>query len=1354
MGCQVTYNNKGEITSVRAPNMKASNLYREIQNKYEDLTPNQVLEVWSESYTGEFIGNYQGRYDENGEAVFEDARGFFVPVVDEIRFSDDQTGKLKALASQLQADENGLFPAEVTEKDIKQALNEQNIRGVRVGTTPNGRHYLAVNDNFYNPFKEAYYASSKDVSLRDWKLGNINTQLLRTLDIQAEWTDELQEDVIGQADILNKIIKLADGQADTKDVTHEIMHVMVSMMRGSARYNAMITEVTKLPVYEAVKTEYSQYDNYTDAKLAEEALVTYLTDTVADEATSKTWYELVLDFFKRLFSKNRNAINLFRSSARNVLNMDLDELGVKSNKELDFTFDDETWYKIDYIPEAQDAILEKFESINEEGHTMEKDRYKFRGKIYRYRPSDYVNTLRKDIFGGVTEFTPELKELFTTKGTILHFYEKLLMDTFIEVERTGKKIDFVHTEYVDAVYNHLSKHPEFAGKDKSYFTLSKDHLGVLFKGIRHLYQSIKERDANAKILTEQFIPDERNNVAGTADVLVVHGDGSIAIYDYKNVNLHKTGKKREFQRPDFDDRKLQLYDRQLSLYTDMIKNFLGLSHLQVRQSRIIPINVQYTGENITTLQMNHPGMRLRWLRQLAVSHEMVPEDTDLSHFLHKLYNERVSLRAAATKATGKERDFIRYRLDQINNDLSNILIEGEINNMLTGLIDFAKAIKKDVKSLTAGGLNNVRARMEMYKDFPVAFRKTVEDMEEDTEEKKASKMSAESKLQEFNSLLDEAYADILQEIIYRGQQKFDPTGERSILEGGRGPGMISEMTEGLNRIDEPVTQTIFKMFREKAEEQRLLLLSYESEINKAYKEYKAWAIKQGYNAAGSGIYKPLIRRSKTHIGLVTPYTTTFYDKKQEIIDEQATKKSAGKSTAAEVLWMKEHMEFNSEKWSENLDAQKKRLKEMGTLTDKEINEKLSWYDRYNPTINESAWFRANNYYLKPKSWEDPAMKKWVAEDYKYIMANKPAKKYYEMYLKYNRIMMEMAGYDSVQPNFIPKIRADMVEKLSNWGEFGSHVKMGTVDILGPMQLREVGMLQGALDADGNPTNQIPILHTDDILEGVGDREIAEMKNTLVKEGYDKNTPEFENELDRRIYAKRKARGIDQTSQDLTASLKIMLDNVTRYRVMSDIEDEVVMLRSIMDTDQYTQIPTDNTGRRLYNLFSSEAQKRLGANLGMQGLLDTFINAHMYGRRTQGKDGVVYIAGKPYSAKQLVDKLHELLSLSSIALNPIIASANWTNALVNSRIQGRRGRYYTRQNWKESIDEIATVSDKVLTAMWYFEPSSKNMQRDRAVRSRTGVLNRLTSGRFAYILHRGTINQYGASKVKQQLADAG
>lgn len=1350
MACQVTYDRTGQVTKVLAPNNQPSNLYQNIRNTYEDLSSRHAAEVWAETYTAEFNKNYVGKRDQNGEPVFDDAVGLLINVVDEIRYERDTNGQIHNIAVEHGMEYNGTFPPDTDVRAVQQALKESNIKGIKVETMDSGTSYMTHNGNFYNPYQDEFQADMDN--LRDWKLSNTVTDLLSKLGVQVEWVNDLQPNVVGQADVLNRVIKLAEGKADERTLTREMMHTIVSMMRGSARYAAMISEIKKMPVYDQTLEEYKQFDTYNEQRAAEEALVNYLSDTLEDEAAPRTWWDMIMDWLSRLFNGQGAAVDMFRRTARDILNQDLNALNIDVNQELAFTFEDEIWFEIEHVPESQQAVTDIIDGWNREDLEMDGDRYVWRGKKLRYRPSDMTRKMGRRIYGEA-EFTPELVETYTTKGTIMHMYEQMFMQDLIEFSEMENPPQKSLKDYWDAVYEHLSKDEQFKKFDKDYFRLNDNDFLSLFAGVQHLYKAIMEEDPNAKIYTEQFIPGD--DMGGTADILIVHGDGLISIMDYKHIRMKRSKVARTFINPDQDDRKLQLFDHQIAIYKNMLKEGLKIGKRGFRYTRIVPVNVVYTPSNdIKRVEIGRPGVEKRYLRQLVASHEYVPGDEDLNTFLEKLYNERTSLRNQLRTIKGKQARRIRDRVNQINKDISDILIEGDVNNMLEIIAEFVQATKRDIKEISPAELNKRRDMFETYRHFPNAFKNTIDEIPDGE-----YKDMILEKMVYFDQMLDEAYSLIEDETIERAQDLYDPTGQRRITDGGRGPSTLGRMFEGVNRVSEPVTETLFKLFRNQAEEQRLTLLKYEAEINQAYQAYVSWARKNGHGGVGQSVFDPLINENTRD--LVSPFTRKLYDERAKILEQYTENIKNDRSVEKQIEWMKDHTEFNEELWKRHIEERSEQLKASGLYTEADIDKMLEWYALQNPNLDPTAYFRFKNIYIKFKDWQADEMKPYVSDKFRYIQSNEPAKRLYDVYIAYNQIIRENIGYDLIKYNGVAHFRASMVEKMSNWGfifdenwKTQKGVNFGLGDLLGTLELREMDDLGGALDVNGMPLNRIPIVGTDELFEPMGDRAKARIRRQLTEEGFDPNSREFEDEFERRIFKESREAGMKNKSLDIVKSLKIMLQQSVRYRLMSEIEDEVLMVRAVLNSDKYHQIPTDTWSRRILNPFTQEAQERQGASADLTTFVDTMINAHLYGRRVQDKDRTLDIGGKQYSMNKLVDRAHNFLSFSTLALNPLIAGASHINASVQYRVQARRKKYYTMPAWKESVQIMSSAEDKALRFLWYIEPTAKNLPADRATRSSPAFLNRVLNNRYFFMLHRGVFNKLGAQKTKKDLRDHG
>lgn len=1344
MSCRIKTAGK-EVSEVLAPNLKPSILWKSIRQEYTDMNSMNALDIYLETQTDKFLSMYEGRKDKNNEPAWIDAKDMLIDAIDRALHKNEYTTDIREVATYFEMDNDGYIPSSHHEMHIQEVLDKSDMGFIRVNTNDYGRKYFTVKGDFYNPYNQ----SIPDGSVRDVRVRSAINNLIRSLGIEIEFNADTQENVLAQADTLMKLIKISEGAEEA--ITEEALHILMSMMRGTKLYNDMLDGIENTDEYKGVVADYSKLQGYTEeGKLREEAAVKVLERVLNEQPTSVL--DRIIQFLQRLFRRDTAAVSAFKTTAGAILKQNYDRLHL--NKKPAFTFKDETFFKVKPNLAVRDATLKKLDNtISEMTHSDLDNIYIRNGtRRFKYRVSHHVDQHRRYVYG-ISEFDPAMKEMYTTKGTILHAYHQHLMSYIDYAKRhedypmKGKTIRQLRDYIEDKVYDMIKDDPNFKKYDRDYFKIKQRDFTNLYKGLKHFHDTIMESDPNAVLRFEVTLPIEKKDTAGTIDLVVVHGDGRMSLYDYKNIRK-RYDDNYYYQ---IDDRKLQIYDVQLALYKEALKETLDITNEDIIQSRIIPVVLTYKGMEIDAIEIGMPGNNRRYLRQISVAEEFVADEPSLNDLLEKLYNERNDLRNQAAEVKGPEGRKIKAKLQQLNIQIQELLVAGELEMMLTDISEFINARMKDLKTLTTKEFNRTVEMLEIYREFPTAFVSRINNMPEGTEEEKRKKQKLREQMSYFNNLVDEANGMFVNEAIDRVQQMYDPTGKRKVYEGGMGVGFWSRLGEGMSKVDEPITQVIFKLLREQQEKKRLKLLSFESEINLAFRDYKKWT-KKGF--------EPLIRTQKSgEKSLVSPYGNKFYSEYERVKQEYIKNKNEGKSVKDQVDWVRQYMIFDEAKWEDKRDREIQAYIEMGVSPDDAIT-RVTYHGKYNPNEDIAAWFLENNWYIKPKPPEDATMEKYLEDDYKQVLTSSEAKRMLEVLHKYNKMIAEILGPNLYRINSIPNLRASMIEKLASLGAYGSVANFGMTDIIGMLEVVENDSMTGATDKNGKPIQRIPIVGVDPIRETLSTVEKVKIKNDLdneIRNGTLKipeGSAEYENELEKRYRAEQIRKGYGKKSLDLVKSLKIMLNNALNYQYINEVEDQIIMARSVLDMSRYKESVTDSRANRLYNKFRGTAAAKQGASVELLKFVDTLVNYHVYGQNVQSKDKTINLMGKQISTNKLIVHANRLLSHQDIALNPLIAAANSINAFINVRVQAKYGKYFSLQSWKEIAERAAGMTDKDLAILWYMEPQGEEAQRNREILSaRKGIVRQINE-RMAYILHRGEIGKAGAKKTKKQLADAG
>lgn len=200
--------------------------------------------------------------------------------------------------------------------------------------------------------------------------------------------------------------------------------------------------------------------------------------------------------------------------------------------------------------------------------------------------TEYYNSPQADTFIASSGYTREelleqLNRRVESWGDIAQVGTKLHKVAELVLSRDIKTYD----EYIAA----LTDGPEFQGQD---VRITNEAVGASRADITNLINSLNDfknkLPANSKILTEVSVKDPYSDLAGTIDVLVIHADGSVDIYDWK-------ASPKYWQ--DWNKYKNETINYQQATYRGILEN-MGV---KVRTLNIVPIG---TGDIVNGMASN------------------------------------------------------------------------------------------------------------------------------------------------------------------------------------------------------------------------------------------------------------------------------------------------------------------------------------------------------------------------------------------------------------------------------------------------------------------------------------------------------------------------------------------------------------------------------------------------------------------------------------------------------------------------------------------------------------------------------------------------------------------------------
>lgn len=1203
-----------------------------------------------------------------------------------------------------------------------------------------------VEDNSEQVRNEMYEKSKKAIS-----------NFIETFGINIEAVNRLPGDPIARVNVLTKLVEVVEGRADATTLPEEAAHILVAMLRGSSIYKKMMSDVQAFDVYAEVLQD---YPDYTPEQQLEEAagkligrLIGYTVDSSVsipkEIEVSRSWWQRILDYLRNLFSRQPDKLQSFEKLANGIL------IGEFSSDVMEISEDSFLYFESrgSSMSEVQRRTINKLnKTTNEVKIPSGSTRYMHTptGKEIRFRVSDIVKRVGKSLFG-ISEFKEDRdKNVYLNKGTVIHLYNQLLINRLSDgslapSDGTSALTSVQKEEMIAEVMSSLKSHPQFSEplfQEKAFYDLG-EYLNTLYRGVSSIYNNVIAKDANAQFLTEQIIYSPTRDLAGTIDLMVVYSNGQIGMYDYKTTQLKKD---RFGTYVPIDDRKRQLYEVQLSEYKDVLVREYGVNReTGFAESRVIPIHLDYTRDPKTGrlngginkgsgegLLMDAPGVasKLREsVKQLTVAGELTG-DRDADVLIQKLYNQRGALRKkiSDTKLNKDEKKRLEQRLNNIQKTIDSVIINETIVPVLKSLEAIVDDITENASALSYSKLLEYKELLDIYGDFNTDFRKYIK-----TDEDRAN-------VAFFNNKMEEAAKLVVQTIVDRHVAE---SGDNDLLNGGKPKSFLGGLFDGIIHWANPVLKRLGDLTANARERARMASKKASEVISAGTKEYLDWAKKNGM----SGVRAFDIFFNENTGNLVTEFNKKFYEDK-EMYSDIILKKDYTRMDKA-IAWFETWYHFDYAKHEESVAKYENILKENPDLSEAEILRQVSWMKDSTPANNPIYWVK-NSGYVRPNTFSLDFLKNsgYVNDKWLYIQENLPAKKFYDMYIQYNREFAQLVGYDIISPNFVANIRADMIDNIARMGV--KALGMTKTEIIRSMEVYEYDEVYGsATNADGTPIQTVPLLYIHDLKSPLSAKEKNKIEEELKKK-YDPDSIEYREAVDYEIWKAEKEKGIQSKNRDLGSSLILMADAVYKYAYMNDVKDAALSLREILKIQKEQSV--DKYGRSLLDRISRRLSSRFGVNQDTFTAFDKFLNYHVFSQTLQSTDATMEFGsdenpeGKvTISGSKALRSLMTMQSVISIALSPVISTANFLQAKASTIINGKKGTYYNSANLKEAVQKYGKRDLKAVGLIYLLEPAAKNRRHHDALKASASAITRAFNMETMFVLQRG----FNTSKIADQ-----
>jgi len=1115
---------------------------------------------------------------------------------------------------------------------------------------------------------------------------------------------------IAKANTVQKLIQVVEGSQDRTTLPEETATIILSLMgRNHPLMKSMMSEVENTDTYKEVLQSYGQkYTGFEDISQHEaikfEAVTKIVAQKIADnfkdskpavESRVGRWFKRLWKWVTDTFSaadsgEYKDATDSFYLAAEKILNADLKDVGQVADIKGEF-------YQLKPDPDTVNSILTKLDETQKRILEPTYDENDPKGDRYR----DMFDGFVRYVTNRPTDAQGRLFERTMGKETA-----KVMNDSPKSVMQRefGIKLHELSQKVIDAYVNGGEK-----AQRPPWFP--QDHWNGYLVGIKEVVeqaQGLQNRidpDGKAIFKTENrvFDPDKKQDMAGSIDLLVIFSDATAARYDWKFVNYKSktdaTGEKT-YDPDSITPIKERSYNLQASEYDRMLRDVYGVK--KIRQSRVIPINVQYSYNSKTkkyTLRTVDISNKKEYLNQVPLARESITFDAHLNELLTSLQviRERISDRASS--------DFMNERLQKKLKTITKQVRALQLNHDITPTIQVAHRIVAAFKS--SDGINDpendnylndeelvdmakhllLYSKMDEFtfltqKDFTPELKREVSDI---TTELKHALKAARTMM--ITRLRDHA----------KTEEVLGFTNEDDSLRAQKAITQKQGQFRYLHRFDQPIMKMLSKAIDNINDTTRINTDELAKEIEVHNKALQAWGKDNGYK--GSDILKHIINPNTGN--LIGRYTAEFYKKRE--------KASANK----DVAWLKANLHVSAE--SQRLFDERKteRFKHYDIVykDDAQTLEfvKEKWLNRFDPS-REIAWTNKDNYYLQPKQ---PS--KWESDKWKFMQNNKPLKDFYEYHRKKMEEFAEILPGD-IKSNFVANVHKDMIDQLFEQGVFTKAGWKGmAAAFMQSFQVREGDSSLGMVDPEtGRKIRKIPILYVDPIMDIGGN-----IDNT-------------------------------QKSLNLTKSLLLFGTMAYNHQAASKQEAKVNMMREVLEVTPTFE--TDTYGNPKYTAGEPSVIK--GDKQTLQ-TFDAFVNYYLYGQKLQSLDSTLEsktlnklnerlskkgvdpktLSNMKVSGNKLWRSVLTFHSMKTLGLNLVSAAGGFAGALGNTFISGaKQGAYHNNQIIEAMINKAKRDKKHMLLSK-FFEVAQENYNYIKADKVSIGTGAKWLTQENAFFLHR-------------------
>lgn len=1152
------------------------------------------------------------------------------------------------------------------------------------------------------------------------------------------------------ADMLRDLIQIAEGKEDVA-LTEEAMHFVVEIIQQSnpVLFNKLMNKIGSYQMYKSVSEEYKDNPDYQKnglpdvIKLKKEAIGKVLAEyfILHNEgslekpellAQSQGWWETIMNWLKGLVEKYDNpfkdaliemgtiedtsALEVpYKELAKKIVDKNVagiygvqvkalykqgkyrgviaelsDQLEDPLSREAALSLlkgDEQLAQDIleahnifaqqagsqsvvyDKITNTAQLITKSPSPTKKDENGKPVDSYFYKGVEIAKRVTDKAKLYYENLWGNTaitqTDYQKAVNTLIAEKGTDGH---EDLQHAFGVMVKNGI---FDPTATIDSTY-----------VPKTNRTIYK----VLFANLKERLSTFK----NAKFLSEVSVVDEKKDIAGTIDLLVVKEDGSIQILDWKFINLNT----EKFQ--DVPWFKQRAWNIQIGEYKRILAERYGIPSHMIK-GEAIPIKANYVFPFSQNGKKTLPYLEAIEIGNVNVKTEdrdyllpvtLTGQDTgnkEINKLIAKLNALHKNLEDLEVKGI-EEKAKKAEQLQFIDKAMRHLAVRNTIGPLITQADIYTKDVQRVVdiynssyknKDFTTDPpsnaelseygiqLDNALAQIQIYTDLDVALESlSGTDVSEEAQKAHAELTAVVSKAR----FLERALENTINEF---GEKIGNSVGFSDLTDPETVVTTISKLFSETSKLP---TQVLKVMYEKLREAKNLTAVSTNEEnrrLEEIKKEYEELAKSKGLGL--KDMFSLVMDYTKNQ--LISQFDAKFYKEA----------KAATKNKEEGVKWIKANVDVIKYK-ADLAEALKKNIELINSRPWKDEEKKVA-IDRkkrqYDTTaVDSPGWF------LHYKILRDSPLEKWTTAEWKTLWekGNEPAQKLYNWIRDINK-KAEEAGYlpeNKAARTFLPYVVKSFAERII----FGGDITLGE-DFIRAMTVDADTVGYGSIDPlTGKPVLKIPKYFTS---------------------GTDK-----------------------ELSTNLIKNLALYNQALNNYKYISEVEGIAKVLGRLERNKQ--SIITNDYGRAIFDKETG-THELSEDNSKNAALFDKQMATLIYGQKyvnSEKFDTLMFKVGKSFeninktlgvkllpeglserqfSLNKSIDTLNTYFQQKTLGLNPLPALSNLVGGSLQITINS--GKYMNKKELLASQANLASAAvrgedgKKLLAAMEYFMPFTGN-----------------------------------------------